>query len=89
MAFQIFRKFSKKIKLLYRLKGVCIENGLLLSCYDRGVLCWKAETGEPLEEITMDTEFFTCGNHIIFLEENKVFVRHSLTHVLSVTADDQ
>lgn len=75
--------------MFYSLKGVGIENGLLLSFYDKGILCWKAETGEPVEEVMMDTIFFTSGNHVIFLEQNKVFVRHSLTHLLSISSEEQ
>lgn len=77
------------IVIIYRLKGVCIENGLLLSFYDEGILCWKAETGEPAEEITMETGVIVSGNYVIYLEEDKIFVRHSITHLLSVSGEDQ
>nr|CAI5868459.1 unnamed protein product [Callosobruchus analis] len=71
-----------------RLKGVCIENGMLLSFYDKGILCWNAETGEPVEEIPLETELIPSGKYVIFLEDTRVIVKHVMTHLMSISADD-
>ncbi|CAH1964907.1 unnamed protein product [Acanthoscelides obtectus] len=71
-----------------RLRGVCIENGMLLSFYDSGVLCWNAETGEPVEEIPLETELIPAGKYVIFLEDTRVIVKHVMTHLMSISADD-
>nr|CAH7752693.1 unnamed protein product [Callosobruchus chinensis] len=71
-----------------RLKGVCVENGMLLSFYDKGVVCWNAETGEPVEEIPLETELIPCGKYVIFLEDTRVIVKHVMTHLMSISADD-
>ncbi|KAJ8951585.1 hypothetical protein NQ318_020462 [Aromia moschata] len=71
-----------------RLRGVCIENGLLLSFYDQGILCWKAETGEPVEETNIETEIIPSGKYVILLEDNRILVKHAITHLMSVTIED-
>ncbi|XP_056629611.1 putative leucine-rich repeat-containing protein DDB_G0290503 [Diorhabda sublineata] len=71
-----------------RLKGVCIENGLLLSFYDQGILCWNAETGEPIEEINTEHDLILSGVHIIRLEDDQVIVKHVLAHLLSLSIEE-
>lgn len=79
-----------KIILIFvcRPKGVCIQNGLLLSFYDKGILCWKVETGELVEEIYMDSDVLICGNYVMFMEGNKFVVRHSISHLLSMSVEE-
>lgn len=71
-----------------RLKGVCIENGLLLSFYDQGILCWNAETGEPVEEINTENDLILSGVHVIRLEDDQIIVKHVLTHLLSLSIEE-
>ncbi|KAL3274205.1 hypothetical protein HHI36_015619 [Cryptolaemus montrouzieri] len=70
-----------------RIQNVYIENGVLISFYEEGILCWKAQTGEQiLEEIHNETDaaYFPCGKYLITLTEKNVFIRHALTHLLTV-----
>ncbi|KAG5878226.1 hypothetical protein JTB14_020803 [Gonioctena quinquepunctata] len=71
-----------------RLRGVCVENGLLLSFYDQGILCWKAETGEPIEEVSLETDVIPSGKHVILVEENQIIVKHVMTHLMSMSVEE-
>ncbi|KAJ8963880.1 hypothetical protein NQ314_005316 [Rhamnusium bicolor] len=70
------------------LRGVCIDNGLLLSFYDQGILCWKAETGEPVEETNLETEIIPSGKYVILMEDNQILVKHAITHLMSMSVED-
>ncbi|XP_072382846.1 uncharacterized protein [Diabrotica undecimpunctata] len=71
-----------------RLKGVCIDNGLLLSFYDQGILCWNAETGEPVEEINGETDVIPSGAYVILVENTNVVVKHAFTHLMSLSLEE-
>ncbi|XP_028140443.2 uncharacterized protein LOC114334576 [Diabrotica virgifera virgifera] len=71
-----------------RLKGVCIDNGLLLSFYDQGILCWNTETGEPVEEINGETDVIPSGAYVILVENTKVVVKHAFTHLMSLSLEE-
>ncbi|CAG9865118.1 unnamed protein product [Phyllotreta striolata] len=71
-----------------RLKGVCIENGLLLTFYDQGMLCWNTETGEPVEEISNESDVIPSGVHVILIEDNRIIVKHALTYFMSMCVED-
>ncbi|KAJ8923359.1 hypothetical protein NQ315_001917 [Exocentrus adspersus] len=71
-----------------RLRGVCLENGLLLSFYDQGILCWNAETGEPVEESNVESEIMPSGKYIILIEDDQILVKHAMTHLMSVSIDE-
>ncbi|CAG9817597.1 unnamed protein product [Phaedon cochleariae] len=71
-----------------RLRGVCLENGLLLSFYDQGILCWKAESGEPVDEIAVENDIIPSGKYVILIEDNQIIVKHVVTHLMSVSVDE-
>lgn len=68
-----------------RIQNVYIENGMLMSFYDEGLLCWKAQSEKDiLEEIDYETDVnhFPSGKYLIIVSDEKIFVKHALTHVL-------
>ncbi|XP_018569089.1 uncharacterized protein LOC108909276 [Anoplophora glabripennis] len=71
-----------------RLRGVCIENGLLLSFYDQGILCWKAETGEPVEETSIESDIIPSGKYVILIEDEQILVKHAMTHLMSLSVEE-
>ncbi|RZC34992.1 uncharacterized protein BDFB_004301 [Asbolus verrucosus] len=69
------------------LKGVCVENGILIAYYSQGILCWNAQTGELIvEEVPNECEYIPSGKHVIMIVNEKIIVRHSLSHL--ITADE-
>jgi hypothetical protein len=70
-----------------RLKGVYIENGILIAYYSQGILCWNAQTGQLIvEEVPNECEYIPCGKHVIMIVNESIVVKHSLSHL--ITADD-
>ncbi|KAK9888235.1 hypothetical protein WA026_000502 [Henosepilachna vigintioctopunctata] len=70
-----------------RIQNVYIENGVLISFYEEGILCWKAQTGEQIvEEIhnETDVEYFPSAKYLIMITKKNVCIRHALTHLLTV-----
>ncbi|XP_045476864.1 putative histone-lysine N-methyltransferase 1 [Harmonia axyridis] len=72
---------------LERIQNVYIENGVLISFYEEGVVCWKAQTTEQIMEENHETDmkYFSSGKYVIMTTEKTAFIRHALTHLL--TAD--
>ncbi|XP_060522562.1 uncharacterized protein LOC132699717 [Cylas formicarius] len=66
-----------------RLKGVCVENGIILGFYDQGILCWNAQTGEPIVEESQSETEYVSGKYVISIVNDQVNVRHAVTHLLS------
>lgn len=65
-----------------RLKGVCVENGIVIAFYDRGVLCWNAQTAETIiEEATNEAEYIS-GKYVINLVNDQVNIRHAFAYLL-------
>lgn len=90
--YYIFRYFViykyKPIFFIFRLRGVCIENGMLISFYDQGILCWRAETGELIEEVSIETDAIPCGKHIVLVDDGQILVKHAMTYLMSMSGED-
>ncbi|XP_044253794.1 uncharacterized protein LOC123004524 [Tribolium madens] len=66
------------------LKGVCVENGIVIAYYSQGILCWNAQSGEPIvEEVPNECEYIPSGKHVILLIDENVIVRNSLSHLIT------
>ncbi|KAJ3645587.1 hypothetical protein Zmor_023230 [Zophobas morio] len=66
------------------LKGVCMENGILVAYYSEGILCWNAQTGELIvEEVPNECEYIPSGKHVIMIVNDNIIVRHSLSHLIT------
>lgn len=74
--------------LIYsRLKGVCVENGVVVACYDQGIVCWNAHTSETILESPQSDAHYISGKYIITIANDQVNLKHAITFLLS--ADDQ
>lgn len=66
-----------------RLKGVCVENGIVLAFYDQGILCWNAQTSETIVEESHNEAEYISGKYVISVVNDQVNIRHAITHLLS------
>ncbi|CAH1183500.1 unnamed protein product [Ceutorhynchus assimilis] len=80
------RLASYKPPLVYdRLKGVCVENGVVLGFYDQGIVCWNAKTAEIVVENAGRTETeYISGNYLISVAGNEVNVQHAFISLLKL-----
>lgn len=80
----LFRKYLYFLLFCFRLKGVYLENGVLFAYYRQGNLCWNAQTGELIiEEIPNEFEYIPSGKHVIILSQDKMIVKHALSHLIT------
>ncbi|XP_066140354.1 uncharacterized protein [Euwallacea fornicatus] len=66
-----------------RLKGVCVDNGVVLACYKQGIVCWNAQSSEVILETSQtDTEYIS-GKYIISIQNDQVTLKHAISYLLS------
>ncbi|CAH0563592.1 unnamed protein product [Brassicogethes aeneus] len=65
-----------------RLKGVVLDEGFIISFYDSGILCWKAQTAEPIQEDNAIRNYIPSGKHIIIIEDDQIIVKNALAYLL-------
>ncbi|XP_066247006.1 uncharacterized protein [Euwallacea similis] len=66
-----------------RLKGVCVDNGVVLACYKQGIVCWNAQSSEIILETSQtDTEYIS-GKYIISIQNDQVTLKHAISYLLS------
>ena len=68
----------------YRLRGVCIDNKILVAFFNNGVVCWNIQTGElVIEEMCSEITYIPCDKHVIMLTEGGVVVQHALSYFIT------
>ncbi|KAH1016920.1 hypothetical protein HUJ04_008069 [Dendroctonus ponderosae] len=66
-----------------RLRGVYIENGIVLACYQEGIICWNAQTADRMFEVTQTEPEFISGKYIISIVNDQLKIKHAITYILS------
>lgn len=85
--YSILSLFYHIFFFLSRLKGVCVENGVVVACYDQGIVCWNAHTAETILESPQSDAHYISGKYIITITNDQVNLKHAITFLLS--AEDQ
>ncbi|KAF7266599.1 hypothetical protein GWI33_020102 [Rhynchophorus ferrugineus] len=65
-----------------RLKGVCVENGIIIAFYDQGIICWNAHTAETIIDESSTEVGYVSGKYVINVTNDQVNIRHAFTHLL-------